>query len=184
MKSNMLLMGLLALIISACTPNRLVVNGEKGSDVLIRQGKAPVSVSGDTIRLKPQPFDILSRYSILNICLSDRRENLANVKAGIDTVKDFSSCFNIAKFFAMDENADYLILDGDGANSLNDAHGMKRIPNGPFIFKVKKIYDAKKEKDLEVAQVKGPLYAAFWIDKSGDRIIDGGEYRIFTLLFE
>jgi hypothetical protein len=49
---------------------------------------------------------------------------------------------------------------------------------------VRTFYDLQAQKDIPLSSFHGPLYAAFWIDANGNRIIDGSEIVKVVLEFK
>lgn len=82
----------------------------------------------------------------------------------------------------MEGDASYLIV-GEGVNTLNEAHGMRR--NGQyFLFPVGFLYDETSQKEISLGQTTGLYFTAFWVDKNGDRRLDAGEFSLVPLLFD
>ena len=174
---------LLTFLFTACAHKPLQVNSGSQVDVLIVQGgNSAVTDAGGVLRLRGEPFEVRSRWSRVNVCISRSEADLGKVAAGVDTVREMGSCFNLGKSYAMEGDADYLVL-GDGVNALNEAHGMRRNDRY-FWFPVRSFYDEKSRKDVSLAKAKGRYYAAFWVDKNGDRRLDGGEFALLPLLME
>jgi hypothetical protein len=171
---------IVTLFLSACAHPGLQVNRGPAGDVgLIQNGKAVMPEADGTLVLHAEPFEIHSRWSRVNVCLTRSAAELGRVAAGVDTVREPATCFNLGKAYAMEANADYLVV-GEGFNALNDTHGMKQ-GNGYFGFPVRFFYDERSRADLPLSRAAGLYHAAFWVDKSGDRRLDPGEYTLVRL---
>lgn len=171
------------LILTACAHTPLQVNSGNQGDVEIVQGGRAVVIDADgRLRLRGEPFEIRSRWSRVNVCISRSEADLGKVSAGADTVRDMGSCFNLGKSYAMEGDARYLIV-GEGVNTLNEAHGMRR--NGQYFwFPVGFLYDETSHKEVSLGQTAGLYFTAFWVDKNGDRRLDAGEFALMPLLFD
>lgn len=175
-------MGLLfiALCLFACAQPALQINRGPAGDVeLIQGGGAVVPEADGALVLRAEPFEIRSRWSRVNVCLSRTAAELGRITAGVDTLREAGTCFNLGKAYAMEANADYLLLGG-GFNALNDTHGMQQS-NGYFRFPVRFFFDELSNADLPLSRAAGLYHAAFWVDKSNDRRLDPGEFALVRL---
>jgi hypothetical protein len=185
MPRGLIISALILLIITGCAHRELRLNEPNGADLFIMQGNKPVALAADgsLLYLKPEPFVFVTRFPKVNICLSSTPKDLEFVKAGIDTTREKRSCFFVWDFYAMDGNADYLILGGEGANSLNTDHGMRVMQERLYAFTVRSLFVAATRRHLKLSDVRKPIHAAIWIDRNWDLVIDDGEFRLIDLVF-
>lgn len=184
--SRVLIIPLLALLIfNGCAHRQLTLNCPKEADLLIVQNnKAVPFVADETLLiLKPEPFAIFTRFLKVNVCLSFSADDLDFVGNGIDTTLEKRSCFYSWHSFAMDNNANYLIIGSEGASSLNADHGMRRFRANIYAFPVMSFYATAAKRFVKFSEIRRPIHAAIWIDKNSDQIIDEGEYRLIDLVF-
>ena len=173
---------LLTLFLVACAHPSLQVNSGSRADIeIVQRGTAAVIDTDGALRLWGEPFEIRSRWPQVHVCISRSREDLGNISAGVDTLRDPGSCFNIARSYAMEGDADYLVL-GNGANALNDAHGMRRSDRD-YWYRVRFLFDERSQEDVSLARLNELYFSAFWVDKSGDRRLDAGEFVLMPLRF-
>ena len=173
---------LLTLFLAACAHPSLQVNSGSRADIeIVQRGSAAAIDAGGALRLRGEPFEIRSRWPQVHVCISRSREDLGTIAAGVDTLRDAGSCFNIARSYAMEGDADYLVL-GDGASALNDAHGM-RHGNRDYWYRVRFLFDERSQENIPLTRLNAEYFSAFWIDKSNDRRLDAGEFVLVPLKF-
>jgi len=171
-----------SLFLAACAHTPLQINSGPQRDIEIVQGQNAVTIDAEgTLHLQGKPFEIRSRWARVNVCISRSEADLGKISAGVDTFREMGSCFNLGKSYAMEADASYLVV-GDGVNALNDAHGM-RHGDKYYWFPVRFLYDDKSSREIELSKVSGRYFAAFWVDKNGDRRLDAGEFVLSPLLF-
>lgn len=185
MQRTLIIQLLTLLILCGCAHHELLINEPKGADLFILQDNKPVPIAADgtLLYLKPEPFVIITRFPKVNVCISSTAQDLTFVKAGIDTTGENRSCFFVWHYYAMDSYADYLILGGEGANSLNTNHGLRMVQEDLFAFTVRNLFSNATRQSLKFSDIRNPLHAAIWIDKNRDMIINDGEYRLIDLVF-
>lgn len=173
----------LPLVLAACAHPALQVNRGPAGDVELIQGGGAVAPEADgTLVLRAEPFEIRSRWPRVHVCFSRSEAGLGKIAVGVDTWRDEESCFRIGMAYAMEVEADYLVV-GDGVNVLNEAHGMRR-GDRYYWFPVRYLFDEKSRKDVAISQAPGEYFAAFWVDRNGDRRLDAGEFTLVPMMLE
>lgn len=106
-------------------------------------------------------------------------------RVGTDTMQDFTSCMLIYKFIAMPADASYLFLSKDGAFSLTAEHGAKTLSEKRAPYHVMHLEQAGKGKPaIQLADAKGELYLATWVNKNKNQVIDAVELERMVLEFK
>lgn len=158
----------------AQTPN---IHFIQGDTVRLHEGKNGYY----EVKLKAAPFNLVFRGKELHVC-AGLDKNLFNfTKAGTDINADFNSYFFIFKYLAGSENTDYISIEKDTGNSLNETHGAISIGEGFYQFTLKSLMNNGDNKPLSEFK---ELYMALWLDANKDQFIDKEELLWVRANFE
>ena len=108
----------------------------------------------------------------LHVCAGLDKELFNFTKPGTDINADYNSYFFIFKYLAGSEDTDYLSIEKNTGNTLNETHGAKSIGEGFYQFTLKfLINDGDKQPLSEFKE----LFMALWLDVNKDQYIDQEE---------
>ncbi len=157
-------------------------------DLTIAQNGAAITaerIDGNRYRAKlaRQPFELRFGAQDLGICASTKEDVFELAPTGTDSMKDFASCMNMFKAFAMDADGGSLIVDSSGANWLNAAHGTHSDTSGKTLFTVKQ-FTGKETGDIALSDANDPIYLMIWDDKDRDKKIGPTESLRLEIHFQ
>ncbi len=122
--------------------------------------------------LKQMPFDILFEGSELHVCASVDNGLFKFTQPNTDINADFNSYFYIFKYLAGTKNTDFLSIEKDTGNSLNETHGAKSAGDNQYRFTVRSLMN---EGDIQPLSEFKKLFLALWLDANKDQFIDKEE---------
>ena len=124
------------------------------------------------IDLKKDPFTIVFQGNELHVCAGLDEELFEFTKSGTDINADFNSYFFIYKYLAASKDSDYLSIEKNTGNSLNETHGAKSAGSGLYQYTVKSLMNDGSQKLLSEFK---ELFLALWLDANKDQFIDKEE---------
>lgn len=124
------------------------------------------------VDLKNEAFTIVFPGKELHVCAGTEEELFKYTQAGTDINADFNSYFFIFKYLAGSEDTDYLSIEKNTANTLNETHGAKPGGDGLYQFTVRSLLNDGEQQQLSDFKA---LYLALWLDKNKDQYIDKEE---------
>jgi len=137
------------------------------------------------VTLAKAAFDLNYPQGLLAVCAWTDDSVYGKAKVGTDTMQDFTSCMLVYKFIAMPADASYLFLSKDSAFSLTAEHGAKTLSEKRATYRVTHLEQEGKGKPaIPLANVKGELYLATWMDKNKNQVIDADELERMVLEFK
>lgn len=122
--------------------------------------------------LKQEAFTILFEGSELHVCAGIDEGLFRFTQPNTDINADVNSYFFIFKYLAGTENTDFLSIEKDTGNSLNETHGAKSAGAGMSKFTVRSLMD---EGDLQPLTEFRKLFLALWLDANKDQLVDKEE---------
>jgi len=124
------------------------------------------------LQLKGEPFTILFEGNELHVCAGLDEDLFQFTRANTDINADFNSYFFIFKYLAGSSSSDFLSIEKDTANSLNETHGAKSVGNSMYKYTVNSLLN---EGNIEGLENFKKLYLALWLDANKDQFIDKEE---------
>lgn len=152
-------------IAEAQSPNIKFVQGDTLS---LKQGKENYY----EITLRKEPFTLIFPGNELLVCAGLDKDLFRFTKPGTDINADFNSYFFIYKFIAASEDSDFLTLEKDAGNALNETHGAQAAGSDRFGYTVRSL--AYKGTLKSISEFE-ELFMALWLDINKDQFIDKEE---------
>ncbi len=124
------------------------------------------------VELRREAFTLVFKGNELHVC-AGLEENLYEfTKPNTDINADFNSYFFIFKYLAGSPDSDFLSIEKDTGNSLNETHGARPAKDGYYQYTIRNVMN-----DGEINPISDfkKLFMALWLDSNRDQFIDEQE---------